>query len=112
MLPAMRAPNTHSPAATITGKHMRFPRPEYLSPVPPVQALVSTQAKQKEAKRYEEVEAGKYKMHVTDPGALPAELEKAQQKQERVKAVVQALAQTELELQPQLQRVLVLAEAV
>lgn len=77
-----------------------------------MQALVCTQAKQKETKRLEDAAAGKYKLHVADPAALAAELEKAQAKQQRVRAVVEQLAEKERELLPQLQRVLVHASAV
>ncbi|GAB4817322.1 hypothetical protein N2152v2_004368 [Parachlorella kessleri] len=76
------------------------------------QVLMATKARQKEAKRYEEVEAGKYKLHVAQSAALPAELEKAQQKQEKIKAVVRGLLDSEQELQGQLHRVLVIPEAV
>ncbi len=58
------------------------------------------------------MEAGKYKLHVTDPAALKLELEKAQRKQDKIKAVVEQLAQAEEELHPQLQRVLVHARVV
>ncbi len=77
-----------------------------------LQVLMATKARQKEAKRYEEVEAGKYKLHVAQSAALPAELEKAQQKQEKIKAVVRGLLDSEQELQGQLHRVLVIPEAV
>lgn len=72
----------------------------------PPQALVDTQAKQKEAKRYEDGVAGRYKLHAADPVALAAELERAKARQERVRAVVEGLAAATDELQPQLRRVL------
>ena len=76
------------------------------------QALVATQARQREAQRLEEAAGGKYKLHVGEASALPAELDKARRKQERVRGVVAGLAEAQAELAPALRRVLAHAAAV
>lgn len=84
---------------------------------------MATALKQKEAKRYEEVEAGRYKLAVvaTATGGdatvvLAAEAAKARQKQERLVAAVAGLAAAEAaaggSTAPQLSRVLAHAVAL
>lgn len=76
------------------------------------QALVATSAKQREAKRYEDAEAGRYRPAVPaaslqggDAATLAAEVEKARARHERLAAAVRGLAAEE-GAAPQLGRVL------
>ncbi|KAL4448619.1 hypothetical protein ABPG75_005838 [Micractinium tetrahymenae] len=75
-------------------------------------ALVATSAKQREAKRYEDAEAGRYKpaapaaaLQGGGGAALAAEVDKARGRQERIAAAVKGLA-GEPGAAPQLERVL------
>ena len=67
----------------------------------PLQALVATSLKQKEARRYEEAEAGRYKPSAPaaalqgGAAALAAEAERARGKQERLRAAVAGVAAAE-----------------
>ena len=71
-----------------------------------LQALVVTAARQREAKLLEEVEGGKYKLRVGDPGQLPGEVDKAQRKQGRVMAAVRELQREAPQVAGQLARAL------
>jgi hypothetical protein len=86
------------------------------------QALVSTALKQREAKRYEDAIAGRYKpaapaaLAAADAqaavAAIEAEADKARRKQERLRAAVEGLAAAEPVAAPQLERALAHAAAL
>jgi hypothetical protein len=87
------------------------------------QALVATSLKQREARRYEDVVAGRYKpaaatLTAADQGggdlaaALAAETERAQLKQDKLQAAVQRVAAEEAAARPTLERVLAHAAAM
>jgi hypothetical protein len=69
--------------------------------MPPLKALVVTSLKQKEARRYEEAETGRYKPSAPaaalqgGAAALEAEAERARSKQERLRATVAGVAAAE-----------------
>ncbi|KAI3426120.1 hypothetical protein D9Q98_008499 [Chlorella vulgaris] len=86
-------------------------------------ALVATSLKQREARRYEDVVAGRYKpaaATLTAPeqgggdlaAALAAETERAQLKQDKLQAAVQRVAAEEAAARPALERVLAHAAAM
>ena len=76
---------------------------------------MATSLKQREAKRYEEALAGRYKPALpaaasqgeeAAAAALAAEMERAQRKQELLRAAVEGLAAAEAAAGPQLERAL------
>ena len=99
---------SHGLALPLTWCHRRRRRPLLLPPLllpwsarPAPQALVATSLKQKEARQYEEAEAGRYKPSGQaaalqgDAAALAAEAERARSRQERLRAAVEGVAAVE-----------------
>ncbi len=70
------------------------------------QALLATARQQRTAKRYEEMDACKYKPLVPDPSQLDAELIKAAEKQARIVNVLRALQGQAPELGEDVERIL------
>lgn len=90
----------------------RTPPKSCTLPPPPQQALLATSAKQREARRYEDAEAGRYRpaapaaaLQGGDATAVAAEVDKARGRQERIAAAVRGLS-GEPGVAPQLERVL------